>query len=284
MERALDSVRSQIFTDFEVVVVDDGSTDNSLEIVEEYGRRHSMNNLRVIPQANAGVGAARNRGIRAAAGELVAFLDADDEWEPGHLDDLMSLRRDFPDCRLLATNYGYCSPQGKRTSNRLANMPFIGDRGVITNYFEIAAASAPPLWTSAVMTERATLLAVGGFPENIRSGEDLLTWARLALTTPIAYSLRPSAVYHQGNSNPRPPEKSDEVGLQLEALYRENRNAAGLGRYLALWFNMRMSRCLAYRRYSGAVAALIKSVRYRPTLRIAKPLVRYTLLGLRTRN
>ena len=79
VERALDSIRGQTFNDFEVIVVDDGSTDAGASVVARY----SDSRVRLITQSNAGPGPARNAGIAEAIGDLVAFLDADDEWQIG---------------------------------------------------------------------------------------------------------------------------------------------------------------------------------------------------------
>ena len=81
IEYTLKSVFTQTFQNFEIVIVDDGSTDNSVEEVEKF----TDSRIRLIHQTNAGVSAARNRGIEAASGELIAFLDADDVWMPEYL-------------------------------------------------------------------------------------------------------------------------------------------------------------------------------------------------------
>ena len=281
--RALDSILVQKFDDCEVVVVDDGSTDDSVAVVNRYLSRFPEGRLRVVAQSNAGVGVARNRGIASARGEYVTFLDADDEWKPGHLVALAALADGYGECGVFATNYENLMTDGRTVPNQLRHLPFEGPAGVIDNYFVMAAESNPPLWTSAVMARTGLLRGVGGFPEGIKSGEDLLLWARLAAKSPIAYCTESSAVYHRGSSNPRPPERVDEVGKAFEALYREHPQLPGIKRYIALWYNMRMSRCLAHRMYGRAWKALWRSVRYRPTLRIAKPLLQYTLLGLRRR-
>lgn len=284
MERALVSIVAQDFRDYEIVVVDDGSTDGSGDVVSRFVSEQGIAGVRVITQPNAGVAAARNRGIAEARGEYVAFLDADDEWKPGHLVALHSLAMRYPQCNVFATNYENLMADGRTVPNMLRHLPFDGDTGIIDNYFVMAAESNPPLWTSAVMASTDALRAVEGFPEGIKSGEDLLTWARLAVKGEIAYCRESSAVYRRGYSNPRPPEKTDEVGARLEGLYRENKSVAGLKRYVALWHNMRMSRCLAHRMYGRAMKALCKSLRYRLTPRIAKPLFKYTVFGLRHRQ
>lgn len=267
----------------EIIVVDDGSTDDSLTHVSTFVRNNEWLPLRLIKQENAGVSAARNRGISEAKGEYVAFLDADDEWLSDHLDDLLGLVRTFPECGIFATNYVNKLPDGTTFPNRLNGLPFDEKTGIIDNYFVMAANSNPPLWTSAVMVRREAIVNAGGFPVGIKSGEDLLTWARLAMTHKIAFSTISSAIYHRGNSNPRPPEAIDAVGNSLEIMYNENPGMPGLKRYIALWYNMRMSRCLAHRMYGKALTALRKSLRYRPTIRITKPLLKFTILGIRNK-
>lgn len=268
----------------EIIVVDDGSTDDSLTHVSTFVRNNVWLPLRLIKQENAGVSAARNRGISEAKGEYVAFLDADDEWLPDHLGELARLAHLYPQCDIFATNYENKLPDGTTLPNRLRGLTFEGEEGIIDNYFVMAADSNPPLWTSAVMVRREAILSVGAFPIGIKSGEDLLTWARLAITHKIAFSTAPSAIYHRGNSNPRPPETMDEVGSQLEILYHDNRSTPRLKRYLALWYNMRMSRCLAHRMYGKATKALRKSLRYHPTIRIVKPLFKFTIFGIRNKQ
>ena len=97
----LRSVLTQTHQNFEVVVVDDGSTDGGAAVVETF----TDPCIRLIRQENGGVSAARNRGIAEARGEHVAFLDADDEWMPEHLEELATLIAAYPECRARATNY-----------------------------------------------------------------------------------------------------------------------------------------------------------------------------------
>ena len=104
IEYTLKSVFTQTFQNFEIVIVDDGSTDNSVEEVEKF----TDSRIRLIHQTNAGVSAARNRGIEAASGELIAFLDADDVWMPEYLATQYGLYQKYPECSVYAviTNFG----------------------------------------------------------------------------------------------------------------------------------------------------------------------------------
>lgn len=284
IERTLRSVAAGDLTDCEIVVVDDGSTDDSVAAARQAAAAIGLANLRIISQANGGVAVARNRGIGEAAGDFVAFVDADDEWKPDHIATLKQLVGAYPQCAVFATAYDDVMADGSVVPAVVRNLKFEGEAGVLDNYFEIASESKPPLWTSAVMVRRDAVTAIGGFPAGIKSGEDLLTWARLACRYGVAYSTKSTALYIRGFSNPRPPEAIDEVGRQFEQLSREFRHEKGLKRYIARWYNMRMSRCLANRMYGSAAKALCLSLRYRPTLRILKPLYQFTLVGLRQKR
>lgn len=237
----LQSVFKQTFQDFEVVIVDDGSTDGSVSEVEKF----SDSRIRLIHQKNAGVAAARNRGIEEAKGDLIAFLDADDEWKPEYLATQYQLSQKYPDCNVFACNYEFRNTEGKVTPTIIRKLPFTGEDGILSNYFEVASCSHPPLWTSAVMVKKQAIQAIGGFPVGIKSGEDLLTWARLAVNVKIAYSRTPLAVFIRDevlfnkDQRQRMPEVEDIVGKELLNIYAKNRTVIGLNSYLALWHKMR---------------------------------------------
>ena len=260
---ALRSVLAQTYQDIEVVVVDDGSTDNSATIVE----RHSDPRIRLIRQANAGVSAARNRGIAEAKGEYVAFLDADDEWMPGFLEEIVALQQEFPECKAQATNYTFCS-NGVKSSTILRKMPFKSERGVLTNYFEVASCSHPPVWTSAVCIERKLLQEIGGFPVGIKSGEDLLTWARIAVHTQWAYSRKALSQYNLGegynkrNLPPRRQDAGDPVGKGLLELYITHKKIIGFRMYLSHWHKMRASVAIRYGERKETLKEVILSLKY----------------------
>lgn len=262
--QALDSVMAQECQDFEVIVVDDGSTDGGAAVVENYGDSR----IRLVRQDNAGVSAARNKGIEEARGEYVAFLDADDVWLPGFLSEIVALQKEFPQCRAQATNYVFNS-NGVKSPTILRKIPFGGERGVLVNYFEVASCSHPPVWTSAVCIERRLLQEIGGFPVGIKSGEDLLTWARVAVRTDWAYSVRAMAQFNvEGYGiSERPkriPADVDVVGAELKSLWMENPEKVGMKKYLSLWHKMRSSIYMRLGMRKKSMAEGMKALGYNP--------------------
>lgn len=180
----LQSVLNQTFQDFEIVIVDDGSTDGSVAEVKKF----TDPRIRLIHQKNAGVAVARNSGIEAAKSDLIAFLDADDEWKPKYLATQYYLYQKYPECSVYACNYEFRSIEGKVTPTIIRKLPFTGEDGILSNYFEVASCSHPPICSISIMVKKQAIQAIGGFPIGIKSGEDLLTWARLAVNEKIAYT------------------------------------------------------------------------------------------------
>jgi glycosyltransferase involved in cell wall biosynthesis len=183
----LASVARQTLGDFEVVVVDDGSTDGGAEVVRDFGDPR----IRVVSQANGGVSAARNRGIAEARAEVVALLDADDEWEPDHLAALAELAARFPDAGMYATGVRRIDGRGPRT-DVFATLP--QETGLIEDFFA-APEEGVPLAPSSVAVRKSAVAAVGGFAQGEPMGEDLDMWVRIALRYPVACSRAVSATY-----------------------------------------------------------------------------------------
>lgn len=238
---AINSVLSQTISDFELIVVDDGSTDGGREVVEKL----SDNRIKLVSQPNRGVSAARNLGIEKAKGEWIAFLDADDEWKPSFLSTVLSLNHKYPECSVCATAYERLTPHNETQHIILNNIPDDEDF-ILENYFEVAATSDPPFCSISVMVRREALMKIGRFPVGIHQGEDLLTWAKLAAINRIAYSRQSLAIFHTSESHSsgkprRTPPDDDIVGRELEQLYKQHTDLPGLPKYLAHWHKMRAS-------------------------------------------
>ncbi|MDN7012324.1 glycosyltransferase family 2 protein [Methanoculleus sp. FWC-SCC3] len=196
--RAINSVLAQTVREFEVIVVDDGSTDDGAEVVGGFGDPR----IRLIRQENRGVSAARNRGIEAARGELVAFLDADDEWMPRHLEALLRLREKYPQAGAYGTAY-LITGNGStiQTPSYSAAIPPEPWEGLLPNYFSDAILGSPPISSSIVAVPRCILNEVGGFNTGAWYGEDVDLWGRIALKYPIAFTWDGMGIYHTEASN-----------------------------------------------------------------------------------
>ncbi len=191
VRKALESIVSQTYKDWECIVINDGSFDNSLEVVKNFVDEFKMYDLRfkIVDQKNAGVAAARNRGVAESHGEYVCFLDADDWWEPEFLEEMDKLVKEYPDAGLYATNYIYYKP-GK--THVALNLP----RGYMNYPEAYCEGSAMPVWTGATCMPRKVFDEMGGFPVGIKLGEDFLLWAKTAMHYKVAFCEKPLAYYN----------------------------------------------------------------------------------------
>lgn len=265
VERAINSVLNQTVQDFEIIVVNDGSTDKGPDIVPAINDYR----IRLIHQENQGVSAARNRGIAEAKHDLIAFLDADDEWCQEYLETIRRMVILHPDCSLYATRYFLRAPSGKQQPAIVRSL--MNDfEGSIDNYFEIAANSNPPVWTSATCVRKTALEKIGGFPVGVKSGEDLLTWARLAVRFKVSYSMACLSIFYQTTAETcetipsRVPADDDVVGRGLADLLDgvENSMKKYLRSYCALWHKMRASCYLRLGMRTNARREIIKAFHY----------------------
>lgn len=270
IERAIRSVINQTASDCELIIVNDGTTDRSAEIAKSFSDRR----IRVIDQANSGVSAARNRGISEAKSNLIAFLDADDEWTHDFIETILGLRARYPSCKVFGTRYFFCSPTGLKRLAVINGIPRDMQEGVLTSYFVVAAQSDPPLWTSALALTKEAIVTIGGFPVGVYSGEDLLTWARLAAKFQIAYSMKPCAIHYNPQTvSDRPgrtPQEPDIVGNSLRGLLNQvdSVTRVGLRAYVALWHRMRAVIFLQLGDTQSVRKEVREAMRFAPSLRL----------------
>lgn len=198
---AIRSVQAQNWPNIEIVVVDDGSSDNSAALVRE-----TFPEVRVIQQANQGVAVARNTGIEQARGEWIAFLDADDIWLPGKLEAQVKLLQSTPDARMAYTAWQvWTSTDPAPSTQYLAELGNrSGDtqmRSGPTGWIYPALLLTCVVWTSTVLAHRSVFADVGQFDTALRIGEDYDMWLRASRVTQILRVPLPYALYRLHTSS-----------------------------------------------------------------------------------
>lgn len=195
LSKAIQSVLSQTFTDYELIIVDDGSKDDSAEIAAK--AIESRPNCRLIKQENAGVSVARNNGVAASQGEYLCFLDADDWWAPTFLEEMAKLIAEFPVAGIYGTNYTIVNESKGKTRVSPIGVEQGFERGYI-NYCQVYAKTmAMPLWTGAICIPREVYEETQGFNPQLKMGEDFDLWIRIALKHKVAFLNKPLAYYNQ---------------------------------------------------------------------------------------
>lgn len=193
--RTIDSVLAQSFTDFELIVVDDGSTDSSAEIV----RRCVDSRVRLVSKANGGVCSARNCGIAESSADYVAFLDADDCWDPDYLSEQVKMIADFPMCAMWGINFAELN--GGRLVRRLETGLPEGYRGVVTDYFNMPGRVSDLFCSSSVVIRKEAFGKAGIFDERLKYSEDVDMWWRIIADFPVAFYDRYMAFYNHDASD-----------------------------------------------------------------------------------
>lgn len=192
VKKALTSVISQTFQDFEFIVVNDGSTDNSLVVAQE---TLAGTNAIIIDQKNAGVSMARNNGVKESSGDYICFIDADDWWAPEFLERMNNLIDEFPDAGIYGSSY-YLVKNGKfRKAPVGVSESF--EKGYIDYCSVYAKTLCMPLTSISVAIPKAIFEEYIGFKPNLKLGEDFDLWIRIALKKKVAFLNEPLAYYNQ---------------------------------------------------------------------------------------
>lgn len=185
----LKSVLNQTFTDYEIIVVNDGSTDNSFQLVSELKHK----NLFVFNNNKQGVSQARNFAMLQAKGEYFSFLDADDLWHQDHLMNTLNLITKFPNCGLYSTNYTFNYGNKFSTKNSFPTLPLEKNwEGIVPDFFSASMMSRIAC-TIVATIPKSIITTIGFFNTEYTSGQDTDYWSRIALKYPVAFTKKISA-------------------------------------------------------------------------------------------
>jgi len=198
IEKTMTSLFAQRFSDFEVIIVNDGSTDQSERVIKSL----TDSRIKLFSKKNEGVALTRNFAVEKATSKHIAFLDADDYWHPHHLENLNNLIEKFPEAQWYATAY-----EKKHNQKLITSMisPILEKKewsGIVDDYFKNSLIDALA-WTSAVCMKKSFFQQLKGFDATITNGagEDTDLWIRAALASPMVFSTQISARHNLDGSN-----------------------------------------------------------------------------------
>jgi glycosyltransferase involved in cell wall biosynthesis len=214
IESTINTVLNQTVSNFELIIVNDGSTDGSEKIVAEI----SDSRIKVINQKNAGVSAARNKGAAESSSDFIAFLDADDSWNTDHIEALTALRRKFPEAGLYATDH---TEFFYKISDIARQRGVKLERQMLLDYSKILSLlGVLPLNSSCFAVKKSIMREVGGYNCNFNTAEDLDFFGRILFRYPMmAFTLDGLAHYNTKYSELAKTSVSSEVSLNKDALY-----------------------------------------------------------------
>jgi glycosyltransferase involved in cell wall biosynthesis len=224
ISRTLNSVLAQTYQNIEIIVVDDGSTDSSPEIVKTFKDPRII----LIIQENKGPGAARNAGLRRATGKYIVFLDADDEWAPNFLQEGVDFLNSHKDVSTISSGY-YDTSRGDRGISK-----FWDRKGVLEGIYELSDDIHPDvavhllgyMMPCTTIAKREIINKYGGFFDTYRClyGEDAHLWFKIILNEKIAISRRKLVTIHREDSNlsnnlpgahPVPPDLKNPENIRI---------------------------------------------------------------------
>lgn len=207
------SVLNQSYQNFEIVIINDGSTDNSVEAVKTIKDER----IRLIHQNNQGVSSARNKGIQEAKYDWIAFLDGDDLWEKNHLEEITKMMNIYPDDKVFVTSFEY-SDNRTLFKHKRNNSIYR-----VENYFK-EAVDEILVWTSIVVLHIDCIKKVGLFKEFLSYGEDLELWSRISKNYSFIKSSNVTAMYKVDAENRSSLTKNMEKTYVYYCKYNESRD------------------------------------------------------------
>lgn len=268
VRQAVESVLNQTYRDFEYIVVDDGSSDGTAEVLKSFGDR-----IHYIRKENKGVASARNHGIRKSSGDYIAILDSDDAWMPNKLERQMPTFEERPETAVVYSQACIIDAAGKRNSDDLLGEPLNPE----TAFDDLLRHDPIPVLTAIV--KRKCIDELGGFTEPLTAISDWDLWVRISTRWPIAFIPEPLAFYRiHGRNSYITLNNSGQVNRQHLLMLRDTTNALSGNRFEIKSKKERLEATFAYlvlqqaygllsrSQYSEAVDYLAFAFNLRPAL------------------
>jgi glycosyltransferase involved in cell wall biosynthesis len=249
----IESVLNQTYPNFELVLVNDGSTDNSLIAASSFNDTR----IKILNKDNGGVSSARNRGIELSQNQYIVFLDADDLWLPYCLEEFCILINKFREAQVFCTNYNMTGKNLKGSERRY----YIEDYFYTSAYY-MAKWSIPIIITGCITIKRDIFIEVGYFNQNISHGEDIDMWNRLAKYSRIAKSEKVTTIYRTEAEN-RASHLDESLKLKQKQKQKQGRNKRNnvLNKSQRLYYGVQSVFELRSELLSGKITNIFKNER-----------------------
>ncbi|MCA0132854.1 glycosyltransferase family 2 protein [Winogradskyella alexanderae] len=230
ISECLESALNQTFKDYEIIIVNDGSTDNSIKLVENF----KSDKIRLFHQENQGASKARNNATNFSTGKYLAFLDADDIWKTNHLACLYESISTFKDCGIYTNNY-FIKHSNSITAPAKFNFKFNGDKPFILDDFFKASLHETVVWTSACSIKKSKFIDYGMFNPVYLSSQDLDMWIRIALNEAVVFHPKRTMIYNKSIENSLGKiEDNDARFILLSSFKNKEKENPSLKAYLDL--------------------------------------------------
>jgi len=232
LQRALRSALLQTYTDFEILVVDDGSSDGTREAVAGFDSPR----IRYFYRPSGHAGAARNFAFTCMRGRVAAFLDSDDLWDPRHLETAVDALSKAPAAGMAVTNFRLIDSAGETLNGRYVPASYEYQGSFVSDFLS----GKLPVATSGVLVRRETLRDAGRFDERYRTGEDFDLWLRAGLAAPVLY-LRDPLVSYRTHSDSVTGEGWSRMWASTAEVLKERRDSIDArrlpsGRFIARFY------------------------------------------------
>lgn len=217
IEDCLLSVLNQSFNDFEVIITNDGSTDNSLCKVKSI----QSDKIQIIDQKNLGVSLARNNASAKASGIYLAFLDADDIWKKDHLHCLAESIKVYPKSNFFANNY-WIKYSDSYSAPAKIDINSTNDKPIVIQDLFGSSLHNNIIWTSAACLNREAFFKYGQFNPEYTTGQDLDLWIRIGLKEPLIFNPKKTMIYNYALENSLGKSEQNLVRLKLFSSFKDN--------------------------------------------------------------